>query len=484
MPGKDTFGPSDPEETFMKILVLNCGSSSVKFQLLEMENERLLCRGIVEKIGSANALLRYRPEEKPEIKEVQEVLDHSAAINLAISTMMHSRYGVIKDKSEIAGVGHRTVHGGEKFAGSVLIDDQVLKSIRDCIEFAPLHNPHNLKGIEVCQQLLPEVKQVAVFDTAFHQTMSPTSYVYGLPYALYRKLHIRRYGFHGTSHKYVARRAAEILKKSLKELLIITCHLGNGASAAAVKHGLSIDSSMGFTPLEGLLMGTRCGDIDPALVLYVMERENLAPDEVNAILNKRSGLLGISETSSDFREVLEEAEAGSAQHQLAIDLFCQRVKKYIGAYAAELGGLDAVVFTGGIGENAPVVRQKSCQGLEFLGIAISRKKNETNQSIISSGRVKVLVIPTNEELAIARDTKRILLSERRKKETLEDTVAAELASLTRDDRLEVFRIWAVDTKMDMLTLSKTLSKRIGKVISSQALQHELLRLGLIEESEK
>jgi acetate kinase len=366
----------------------------------------------------------------------------------------------------------------------VLIDERVLKSIRECIEFAPLHNPHNLKGIEVSQRLLPGVKQVAVFDTAFHQTMSPVSYVYGLPYALYKKLHIRRYGFHGTSHKYVARRAAEALKKSLKELLIITCHLGNGASAAAVKHGLSIDSSMGFTPLEGLLMGTRCGDLDPALVLYVMERERMTPDEVNTLLNRRSGLLGISETSSDFREILEEAEAGGAQHQLAIDLFCQRVKKYIGAYAAELGGLDVVVFTGGIGENVPVVREKSCQGLEFLGLNIDRKKNQANQQIISSGRVKVLVIPTNEELAIAQDTKRILLAEQRKTETLEETVATELASLTRDDRLELFRIWAGDTEMDMNTLSASLSKRIGKVISAEALNQELLRLGLIEEPQK
>lgn len=468
----------------MKILVLNCGSSSVKFQLMEMDPERLLCRGVVEKIGSANALLRYRPEKKPEIKEVQEVLDHSAAINLALATMMHSRYGVIKDKSEIAGVGHRTVHGGEKFAGSVLIDERVLKSIRECIEFAPLHNPHNLKGIEVCQRLLPHLKQVAVFDTAFHQTMSPISYIYGLPYALYRKLHIRRYGFHGTSHRYVARRAAEVLKKSLKELLMVTCHLGNGASAAAVKQGLSIDSSMGFTPLEGLLMGTRCGDLDPALVLYVMEREGLSPDEVNALLNKRSGLLGITETSSDFREILEEAEAGSAQHLLAIDLFCQRVKKYIGAYAAEMGGLDAVVFTGGIGENSSVVREKSCQGLEFLGITVDPKKNDANQRVISSGRVKVLVIPTDEELAIARDTKRILLAEQRKLETLEETVSAELASLTRDDRLELLRIWAVNTEMDMLTLSANLSEKIGRLISAEALQQELLRLGLIEESEK
>ncbi len=468
----------------MKILVLNCGSSSVKFQLMEMDPERLLCRGIVEKIGSANALLRYRPEGKPEIKEVQEVLDHSAAINLALSTMMHARYGVIKDKSEIAGVGHRTVHGGEKFAGSVLIDERVLRSIRECIEFAPLHNPHNLKGIEVCQRLLPDVRQVAVFDTAFHQTMSPTSYIYGLPYALYEKLHIRRYGFHGTSHKYVARRAAEVLKKSLKELLIVTCHLGNGASAAAVKHGLSIDSSMGFTPLEGLLMGTRCGDLDPALVLYVMEREHMTPDEVNTLLNKRSGLLGISETSSDFREVLEEAEAGSARHKLAIDLFCLRVKKYIGAYAAEMGGLDVVVFTGGIGENAPVVREKSCQGLEFLGVFIDDKKNAANQLLVSSGKVKVMVIPTDEELAIARDTKRILLSEERKKETMEETVAAELGELTRDDRLELFRIWSTDTTMDMSTLSRTLSKRIGRVVSAEALRYELLRLGLIEEAEK
>jgi butyrate kinase len=241
---------------------------------------------------------------------------------------------------------------------------------------------------------------------------------------------------------------------------------------------------MGFTPLEGLLMGTRCGDLDPALVLYVMERENLTPDEVNAILNKRSGLLGISETSSDFREIMEEAEAGSAQHQLAIDLFCQRVKKYIGAYAAELGGLDVVVFTGGIGENVPVVREKSCQGLEFLGIAIDQKKNEANQQVVSSGRVKVMVIPTNEELAIAQDTKRILLAERRKTETLEEAVATELASLTRDDRLELLRIWAADTTMDMSTLSATLSKRIGKLISAEALHQELLRLGLIEEPKK
>jgi acetate kinase len=401
----------------MKILVLNCGSSSVKYQLIEMDGEQLICKGIVERIGSDDAILRYRPTGQQELRQVRPMNDHAQAIHAVLAVLMEPRAGVIQDKGEIAAVGHRTVHGGEAFANSVRIDDQVMQTIRDCSVFAPLHNPHNLKGIQVCLELLPNTPQVAVFDTAFHQTMPAEAFLYALPYSFYEKLKVRRYGFHGTSHRYVAQRAAEVLGRPIEELKLITCHLGNGASVAAVRHGKSVDTSMGFTPLEGLVMGTRSGDIDPALVLYLMHALALSPEEMDDLLNKKSGMLGLSGISHDMREIEEEATKGNEQAQLALDVYSRRIVKYIGAYSAEMGGVDAIVFTGGIGENSDIVRRKVCRKLEFLGVQYSEEANAQHvpwargaptSPHISTGPTKVMVIPTNEELVIARDTKSIL----------------------------------------------------------------------------
>ena len=407
----------------MKILVLNCGSSSVKYQLIEMEGEQLICKGIVERIGTDDAILRCQPTPdeasggRPEIREIRPISDHAEALHSVIDALMDPEIGVIQDRSEIAAVGHRTVHGGEAFANSVRIDDQVIQTIRECSALAPLHNPHNLKGIEVCLKLLPDTPQVAVFDTAFHQTMPPESFLYALPYSLYEKLKVRRYGFHGTSHRYVAQRAAEELDRPMQECKIITCHLGNGASIAAVCKGESVDTSMGFTPLEGLVMGTRCGDIDPALVLHLMHALSLSPQEMDDLLNTQSGMLGLTGFSHDMREIEEQAKKGNQRAELALDIYCRRIQKYIGAYAAEMGGVDAIVFTGGVGENSDLVRRKVCQGLEFLGIQYDEAANmqhvpwakaRPSSPHISTGPTKVMVIPTNEELVIARDTRDIL----------------------------------------------------------------------------
>ena len=401
----------------IKILVLNCGSSSVKYQLIEMDDEQVICKGVVERIGTDDAILRYRPTGRPEVREVRPMADHGQAINAFLASLMDREIGVIAHRSEIAAVGHRVVHGGEAFARSVQIDQAVIESIRECEAFAPLHNPHNLAGIMVCAELLPGTPQVAVFDTAFHQSMPPIAYLYALPYALYRKLRVRRYGFHGTSHLYVSQKAADILGRSITDCKIITCHLGNGASVAAVRDGKSVDTSMGFTPLEGLVMGTRCGDIDPALVLYLMNVEGLTPAEMDDVLNKKSGMLGLTELSHDMRDIEAQAQAGGEQCDLALDIYCQRIKKYIGAYAAVMGGVDAVVFTGGIGEKSDLVRRRVCTDMAFLGILFDEaanqehvpwNKEEPSTSHLSTGPTVVLVIPTNEELVIARDTCAIL----------------------------------------------------------------------------
>jgi acetate kinase len=392
----------------MKILVLNCGSSSLKFQFIDMDGEQVLAKGLVEKIGNGDSQLRYSHGTAGEIRKAAEVPSHDEAISLVISTLMHPEDGVIKTVDEIDGVGHRVVHGAEEFSGSVLITDTVMAAIERCCQFAPLHNPHNLKGIEVCTRLLAGALQVAVFDTAFHQQMPPESYLYAIPYSIYERLGVRRYGFHGTSHRYVAQRAAEALQRPIEELRLITCHLGNGASVAAVAGGQSIDTSMGFTPLEGLMMGTRSGDLDPAVGPYLMQREQISAAELDALLNKQSGLLGISGGSNDMREIIEAMDGGSERDELAFKMFCHRVRKYIGAYAAVLRGLDAVVFTGGIGENASRVRAESLAGLDLLGIEIDEEANSTNATCISTGPTRVLVIPTNEELAIARDTATVL----------------------------------------------------------------------------
>jgi acetate kinase len=382
-----------------------------------MSDEQLICKGVIEKIGQDDAIVRYRPTGRPEQRDIRPIADHNQAIHAVLTALVDPQTGVIGDLTEIAAVGHRTVHGGESFASSVQIDDDVVQTIRDCSVFAPLHNPANLKGIEVCMELLPGTPQVAVFDTAFHQTMPAASYLYALPYPIYEKLRVRRYGFHGTSHMYVAQQAAQVLDRPIEELKLITCHLGNGASIAAVKHGKSVDTSMGFTPLEGLVMGTRCGDIDPALVLYLMNTMGLSPQEMDALLNTKSGMLGLTEISHDMRIIEDEAMKGDPRCQLALDIYCLRIKKYIGAYAAEMGGVDAVVFTGGIGENSDIVRRQVCKDMEYLGIEHDKEANmehvpwnkePRSTPHISAGPTKVLVIATNEELVIARDTMEIL----------------------------------------------------------------------------
>jgi len=396
----------------MKVLVLNSGSSSIKYQFIETTTHQVLAKGQVERIGMDDAVLSHVRIDGDTVKFSAEILDHNIAIEYVVAILLSKNHGVIKDKSEIEAVGHRVVHGGETFSDSVLITDEVIEKIRENIELAPLHNPHNLRGIMACKRLLPDTPQVAVFDTAFHQKMPEYAFIYGLPYELYKKYKIRRYGFHGTSHRYVSKRASEILGIPIEKLRIITAHLGNGCSMAAVKYGVSVDTTMGFTPLEGLLMGTRSGDIDPAIVLYIMGKEGLTMAEVNALLNKHSGLVGISGVSSDMREIIREMKNGNMRAKLAFDVFCYRVKKYIGAYAAVMGGVDAIVFTAGIGENSPDVRKSVCEGLEFLGIKIDDEKNNSpeREKIITTddSPVKVLVIPTNEELVIALDTAEIV----------------------------------------------------------------------------
>lgn len=393
----------------MFILVLNCGSSSVKFQLVDQHTQRCMAKGLVERIGLPSPRLVYRGGGNgTPIKKELEIRDHAGAITVALRMLTDPEVGVMKDRSEVAGVGHRVVHGGERFSDSVLITAEVLDEIKACERFAPLHNPHNLRGILVCQELLPGVPQVAVFDTAFHQTMPPEAYLYAVPMELYRKLKIRKYGFHGTSHKYVAEQAAQILGRPLQDLRIITCHLGNGASMAAVLHGKSVDTSMGFTPLEGLVMGTRCGDMDPACVTHIIYEEKLSPTQVDELLNKKSGMLGLCETTSDMRDIERLAMEGSAKHRLALEIYCRRILKYVGAYAAVLGGVDALVFTAGVGENSPIVRRKVCERLGYLGVRLDHEKNERSDPLISTGSPAVLVIPTNEELAIARDTAAVI----------------------------------------------------------------------------
>jgi acetate kinase len=463
----------------MKVLVLNSGSSSVKFQFMRMEDESLLAKGIVEKIGSSDAIVTYQPEGRNKIREIREVLNHSVAIELVLNLLLSPQHGVIRQKSEIDGIGHRVVHGGEDFSDSVLITDKVKASIRKCVQFAPLHNPHNLKGIEACEALLPGVPQVGVFDTAFHQTIPPKAYIYGLPYTLYRKLSIRRYGFHGTSHSYVARKAAEILGRPIGKLNLITCHLGNGASITAVAGGKSVDTTMGFTPLEGLVMGTRCGSIDPALVPYIMEREKLGTKEIDAIMNKNSGMLGLTETSNDMREIEQEAAHGSERHQLALEIYCHTLKKYIGAYMAEMGRVDAVVFTGGIGENSRLVRRLSTAGLEEYGIVIAAAKNEANEQVISSGRVKIMVVPTNEELAIARDTQRILSSLVPKEAAV--TAGPEPirpASFAPDETAKLVLLWAKNRKAGAAALARKWGQELGRAVSAAEVARELERLSL------
>ena len=392
----------------MKILVINCGSSSLKYQILDMTNETLLCKGLVEKIGIDGSVITHEKIGMDKFRLETPMANHEDAIAQVLAAIQDPEHGVVKDMSEIGAVGHRVVHGGEKYADSVLITEAVMKDVEECCEIAPLHNPPNIAGINACKALMPDTPMVAVFDTAFHQTMPPESYLYAIPYEYYTKYHIRRYGFHGTSHKYVSRRAAEMLNVDLDDLKIITCHLGNGASVSAIKHGKCIDTSMGFTPLEGLVMGTRSGDIDPALVTYIRQKENLPSGKANEILNKKSGVLGISGVSSDFRDIEAAVAEGNERAALALKVFAHKVRFYIGAYIAEMNGCDAIVFTAGVGENDITMRELICHDLGNLGIKIDPLKNKIRgkETIISSddARVKCLLIPTNEELMIAKDT--------------------------------------------------------------------------------
>ncbi|HWQ97236.1 MAG TPA: acetate kinase [Clostridia bacterium] len=392
----------------MKILVINAGSSSVKYQLINMTDESVLASGIVERIGVDNTMLKHQAEGKEKLVMALDIQDHSDAVRVIVDTLLSKEYGGISSIDEIGAVGHRIAHGGDRFLGSVLIDESVMQAIRENIELAPLHNPANITGIEACRKVMPEKPMVAVFDTAYHQTLPPKAYLYGLSYEVSEALKIRRYGFHGTSHKYIAMQAAKAMGKNIEELKIITCHLGNGSSIAAIKYGQCLDTSMGFTPLEGLVMGTRCGDIDPSIIQFLMQKKGMTIQEVMGYLNGECGVLGLSGKSSDFRDLWNYANLGDERCRTAIDVFCYRVKKYIGAYSAAIGGVDAIVFSGGIGENDRLVRESILEGLDYLGVQIDHMRNaETGaQRVISSpeSKVVVTVVRTNEELMIAKDT--------------------------------------------------------------------------------
>ena len=394
----------------MKILVVNSGSSSIKYRLFDMTDESLLAKGLVERIGIKGSLITHHPTGKDVIKKELDIPNHRKGIELVIDILLNNENKVISDIKEIYAIGHRVVHGGEKYSDSVLINQDVMNTLNKYTELAPLHNPPNMLGIKVCQELLPDTPQVGVFDTAFHQTIPEHAYLYGLPYQYYEKYQLRRYGFHGTSHKYVSQKASQILKKNLKELKIITCHLGNGSSLTAVKNGKSIDTSLGFGTISGVIMGTRCGDVDPAVIPFLMGKEEIDFKEMNDILYKKSGFIGLSEgISSDKRDLEEKANEGNKKAKRALDVLHYGLKKYIGAYTAVMNGLDVLIFTAGIGENSPALRKDVCKELSFFGIKIDDKKNDAAkgvQAIISTedSKVKVMVIPTNEEFMIARDT--------------------------------------------------------------------------------
>lgn len=389
----------------MKIFVINCGSSSLKFQLLDMENETLITSGLVERIGIEGSCYLIN-DGKEKHRVFTDLPDHAVALKHVLEALVDPKFGFISSLDEITAVGHRVVHGAEAYASSVVIDEDVMNELVKCSELAPLHNPANIIGIEAIQKLMPGVPNVGVFDTAFHQTMEPAAYIYALPYDMYTKHGVRRYGFHGTSHKYVSERVSDILGRT--DLKTVTCHLGNGASVTAIDSGKSVETSMGFTPLEGLVMGTRSGQIDPAIISFLMDKENLSINEMMDMLNKKSGILGVSGVSSDFRDVEAAAREGHERSQLALDVFRRRVKRYVASYAAVMAGLDVIVFTGGLGENSAEDRKLICEGLEFMGVEIDDERNNTRgkEAEISSAnsKVKVFVIPTNEELAIARDT--------------------------------------------------------------------------------
>ncbi|MCJ7524928.1 MAG: acetate kinase [Candidatus Aminicenantes bacterium] len=401
----------------MKILVINSGSSSIKFQLINMKNLQVLAKGLLERIGIKGSVLNYYQGERKRVIE-RDIPNHEEGINLIVSNLIDAEAGVIKDKNEIFAVGHRVVHAGEKFNGTVPITGAVLNALKECIPLAPLHNPPNITGIEACQKILSGIPMAGTFDTAFHQTMPAKAYIYPIPYEYYRKDKIRRYGFHGTSHFYVAKQGAKAMGKKLEDLKIITCHLGNGSSMAAIQNGISVDTTMGYTPLEGLAMGTRCGDIDPAIPLVLQRSMGMTHEQVDDVLNRKSGMLGISEVSSDMRDINEKAAAGHAQASLALEIFAYRIKKYIGAFMAAMNGADLIIFTAGIGERGLVERKMILENMEFLGIVFDESANQEafgKFGIISKpdSRVCVMVIPTNEELEIAEQTLKVIAPNRK-----------------------------------------------------------------------
>jgi acetate kinase len=400
----------------MNVLVINAGSSSLKYQLYEMTSETVLAKGRVERIGMESSILTHEVDQEPEVREVSEILEHTTAVKKVLDMLTHREFGVLSSIHDIQAVGHRVVHGGESFNESVLIDQSVKLEIRKLFDLAPLHNPAHMMGISAVEANLPNLPQAVVFDTAFHQTMPPKSYLYAIPTILYRKHKIRRYGFHGTSHDYVSKKAAEFLGRPLHELKLITCHIGNGASCAAILNGKSCDTSMGLTPLEGLMMGTRSGDLDPAIVPFTINKEDLTLNEVNSMLNKHSGLLAVSGISSDMREVVDAMQGGSEQAKLAFEMYAYRIRKYIGAYVAAMDGVDAIIFTAGVGENSDVLRKEVCKGLTFFGVHLDEERNtvrssDSRQITTDDSKVSVLVVPTNEELLIARDTYRLVVAQ-------------------------------------------------------------------------
>ncbi len=389
----------------MMVLVINCGSSSIKYQLFDMTDESVLAKGLVERIGMDKASLNHKPANKNEVTVCTKIDNHSVGIQMVLDALVDADNGVIDSLDRISAVGHRVLHGGKKFSDSVLITPEVMRVVEECVELGPLHNPPNILGINACADLIPGVPQIAVFDTGFHQTMPSYAYLYALPYEAYEKFNIRRYGFHGTSHRYVSQRTAQILGRN--DLRLITCHLGNGASIAAVKCGRCVDTSMGLTPLEGLVMGTRCGEIDPAIVPFLMKKMDMTPELMDDYMNKKSGLLGLSGVSNDVRDIEDAAARGVERAAIALDVYCYRVRKFIGSYAAAMGGVDAIVFTAGLGENSISMRARICEGLEFLGARLDADKNgvrgKEKEISVDGSSVKIFVVPTNEELVIARD---------------------------------------------------------------------------------
>lgn len=397
----------------MKVLVLNCGSSSIKYKLYDMNGQKELASGVIEKIGLPDSFLKFTLSDGSKQVITQEIKEHTAGIELILKTLTDAKYGVIKSLDQIDAVGHRVVHGGDKFCSSVVINQEVIDKIEECVDLAPLHNPANLKGIFAIQKILPKVPQVAVFDTSFHQTMPPYAYIYALPYEYYEKYGVRRYGFHGTSHRYVAKRGCEFLGLDLENSRIITAHIGNGGSITAIKNGKSIDTSMGMTPVEGLMMGSRSGNIDLGVLTYLMDKENLSTQQINDIINKKSGLVGVSGVSSDMRDIENAIEQGNERARLAMDMYFYYILKYVSGYIAVLGGVDAIIFTGGVGENQPIMRKYVCDSLAFLGVDFNNELNDRikgreTELTFPNSKVRVAVIPTNEELAIAIDTEELV----------------------------------------------------------------------------